>query len=176
MRSILLLTVVLTGACASSGATPEATALPQRTQSVAGLRIRGSTSAKEYAVTGTVDQVWRALPAVYDSLGIQLSDVDATQHVLGNSGMKAYKKLANVSLSKYIDCGRAQGFPSADTYQLTMAVRTQAYVNEQGIASVSTLVEASGRPMAFSGEIVTCSSTGNIEKEIADRTTKMLSP
>src|SRR5258708_2687901 len=34
------------------------------------------------------DVVWRALPAAYDALGIQLNVVDPSQHLIGNQGMK----------------------------------------------------------------------------------------
>src|SRR6185369_5080988 len=94
------------------------------------LRIRQSDGAKVTTVAYPVDRVWLVLPAVFDSLGIVLTDFDEKTHVIGNAGMKAHKALGKVSLGTYIDCGATQGFPSADSYDIQMSVMTQIYTSQ----------------------------------------------
>lgn len=131
------------------------------------LRVR-SDGAKVSTLNYPLERVWRVLPSVFDSLGIPLTDLDPAQHSLGNSGMKVHKQLGKTSLVKFLDCGSGQGFPSAETYDIQMSVRTHVEPSADGGASVSTLVEAAGRPMAFAGEYVRCSTKGELESRIVD--------
>ena len=110
-------------------------------------------------------QVWTVLATVYDSLGIPIATVDSKQMLIGNTGFKAYQKLGKTSLAKLIDCGRTQGFPSADSYDVYLQVTTHIEAKDQG-SSVSTMLEAAARPMAISGEYVKCSSLGTLESAI----------
>jgi hypothetical protein len=86
--------------------------------------------------------------------------------LIGNTGFKAHQKLGRTSLAKYIDCGKTQGFPSADSYDIYLQVTTQVQPKGQG-STLSTFVEAAGRPMAFSGEYIKCPSLGALEAAIA---------
>jgi hypothetical protein len=178
MRPILIVSVALLAACASGGNTPMGGS--ERTIHLADgtggfLRMSGS-DARLATVAAPMDKVWRVLPGIYDSLGIKLTDLDPKTHLLGNSGMKAHKSLGNTSLAKYIDCGSTQGFPSADSYDIQMSVRTQIDSAAGGGTTVGTLVEASGRPMAFAGEAVRCTSTGQLETRISEAVKAQLRP
>ncbi len=130
------------------------------------LRTRGGEAEKTSSVDVPIAQAWRVLPQIYDSLGIALTDIDPADHTLGNTGMKAYKHLGGVPLSTYLECGSTQAFPSADTYQVQLSVRTSAESSGE-ITMLSTLVEAVARPLAFGGEYVRCSSRGVLEAKIA---------
>jgi hypothetical protein len=170
MRVTLALPLLLLAAGCASGA--GVGGRPDQTVHLADgaggvLRLR-SDGAKVSTVDYPLERVWRVLPSVFDSLGIALTDLDPSQHQLGNAGMKAHKQLGKVSLTKYLDCGNAQGFPSAETYDIQLSVRTRAESNADGGTSISTLVEAAGRPMAFAGEYVRCTSKSELETRIVD--------
>ena len=130
MRGIALLSVVTLAACASGGST--ATGSPETMRVVGGgglasgaVNIRGaSATASVSKVAFPVDVAWRALPAVYDSLRIPPTTLDARTHHFGNEGMKIRQRLGTVALSKYIDCGQAQIGPSADSYDVFLTVTT----------------------------------------------------
>jgi len=81
--------------------------------------------------------------------------------------LKANKRLRNVELSKLIDCGSTQGFPSADEYDVKLSVLTQVERHDKAATSIATRVEAEGRPMAFSGTYSRCTTTGKLETTIA---------
>lgn len=131
------------------------------------LRIRQNDAAKVTRLSAPIARVWAVLPSVYDSLSIPLTDLDANKHLIGNSGMKAYKTLGKTSLTQYLDCGKTQGFASAETYEIQLSVLTQAAPDGDG-STIATLVEAAGRPLAFSGGYTRCTSTGALENRLAD--------
>jgi hypothetical protein len=157
--------------CASS---PAASALPPADETArvtAGgdaLRIRPSDRPTAVAVAFPIDAVWRVLPAVFDSLGIPVTTLEPARRSLGNPGFKAHKQLGRTPLSRYIDCGQAQSFPSADTYDVHLSVLTQLQPTEAGTTTVVTLVQAAARPMTYGGDYARCSSKGSLEARIAD--------
>ncbi len=140
----------------------------------ASVRVVSSTSASKTRVPYSIDQVWRVLPAAYDSLKIPLTTHDPAKHFIGNEGMKIRQKLGSVSLSTYIDCGQAQIGPSADTYDVYLNVTTTAKVVSPAETEISTTVESAARPLSFSQEYSNCSSKGTIESRISEIVAKRL--
>ena len=133
-----------------------------------GLNIRAGEGAHVTQMSFPLARIWSVLPAVYDSLGIALSEVDDANHMVGASGLKLHKKLGNIALGKLIDCGNAQGFPSADAYDIRMAVHTQLQARDDGSTSIGTLVEAVGKPLAVAGDFVRCTTREDLEKRIVE--------
>ena len=113
-----------------------------------------------------IDKAWLVLPAVYDSLGIPRSKVDRASYTIGNLGMQVRRRLGNVRLSKYLDCGTAQQGPSADSYDVNLSVTTQLQAEPTGATRVTTTVAAMAKPIMLSGEYSRCSSTGEIELQV----------
>jgi hypothetical protein len=167
MRRFALLSVIALCSCASGGsgsAIPGA--VPEVPIGTGDMRVRNTEGPMVSIVTFPLDRVWRVLPSVYDSLRISLTDVDPAHHMIGNSGFKVSKRLGAVALSKYLDCGKTQGFPSADTYEVSMAVFTQLDADKSGATTVSTRVDASARPMQFNSTPTKCVSTELLENTI----------
>lgn len=168
MRPAVSFSCLAALACASSHSqTARPTSETVRVVSETGINIRmaGGSTAATNTVAFAPDQVFGVLAAVYDSLGIPIGTVDSKTRLIGNTGFKAHQKLGKTSLGKLIDCGKTQGFPSADSYDISMQVSTQVTPTDQG-STIATLLEASGRPMAFGGEYVRCSSLGVLEAAI----------
>ena len=175
MRGTVILSLVALSACASSkpgsAIAGGAAEVPIGTST---FRIRPTDGLMVHVVPFDLNTVWRALPVVFDSLGITISEVDATHHVIGSPGFKAHKRLRNVALSKLIDCGSTQGFPSADEYDVNLSVLTQVEVGKAGSTSVATKVDAAARPMAFPGAYTKCSTKGLLETSIVEAVTRYL--
>jgi hypothetical protein len=171
MRPFAVLLLCSAAACASS--VGRAT---RPTQTVRVVAQNGGTNAVEIAPSNTtvrssirapLEEVWRSLPGAYDSLGIALTTRDATRHFIGNEGMKIRTRLGGVALSHYIDCGRAQIGPSADSYDIFLAVTTVAQAVSPTETRLYTTVQASGKPMNFGQDYSHCTSTNELEKRIA---------
>lgn len=118
-------------------------------------------------ILAPIDRVWRALPAVYDSLGIPVDRLEHDKHIIGNPGFELRRRLGGVPLRRYLDCGDAQGGPSADTYEVTLSVLTELQPTETG-TSAATVVQATARPVTFAGERTACKSTGRLERRVAE--------
>jgi hypothetical protein len=125
------------------------------------------TSAIAATVSAPFASVWNALPAVYDSLGIKVATLDPKGRVVGNGGFKAHHELGKARLSRYIDCGNAQGSPSADSYEIQLSVLTQVSAAGANSTSLATTVQAVGRPITVVGDFSPCSSNGVLEPLIA---------
>jgi hypothetical protein len=126
-----------------------------------------SADARATALSAPVADAWRVLPAAYESLSIPLSMIDSTTRQVGNSGFNVRRRLGSVPLVRLIDCGTTQGGPSAETYDIRLSVITHLKA-ENGGTTLSTTVEAMGKPVAFAGEYIRCSSTGVLESRLAD--------
>jgi hypothetical protein len=131
------------------------------------ITIHNASDAKVSTLAYPVDQVWRVLPGVLDSLGIPITVSDAAKHLIGNEGLNLRRRLGNTNLDRFIDCGNTQGAPSATTYDVHLAVRTTVSADPAG-STLSTTVSAMAKPVSFSGDYVRCSSTGVLESRIAD--------
>lgn len=178
MRVVLMLSVIALVGCGASH-TPSP---PSPTETVrivgtggANLRMSGNDAAKVATLAFPIDRVWAALPPVFDSLGIPISNLDPKAHVIGHGGFKVHRTLGKIPLTRVLDCGSTQGYPSAESYDIQLSVSTQASAGESGTTSVATMIEAVGRPMAFSGEYVKCSTKGYLETTIADAVRARLS-
>ena len=174
MRGFFLIGSVALSGCASSNTAPGSGST--ETARVVGSGGEGtvhaiSTGSAPIAGASTIsapaDKLWKALPAVYDSLGIARSVFDPSSRLIGNRWLQIRRQLGNVRLSKYIDCGSPQVRPSADFYDVNLSVVTQLQAIDPGNTRVVTTVDAMGRPVSFSGEYIRCATTGEIESRIS---------
>jgi hypothetical protein len=187
MRGFMLVCLAATVGCASGttsggGGGVSTTTLPQTVRVATGTStnmtasMMNSTSANGGAVAFPEDRVWAVMRAVYDSLGIPVATFEAASKTIGNNGLRLKRRLGEVALSKYVNCGSTQGFPSADTYEVFLSVMTSvrpAAVGPQA-TQISTTVEGQARPITFSGEPVRCSSLSTLESRIVEVANKLL--
>jgi hypothetical protein len=116
------------------------------------------------ALSSSAEDVWRVLHAVFETVGIPVTERNSTNRVIGNPGHKVRRQMAGVRLGQYVDCGRMQGVPSADTYELTLSVLTRVVPAE---GRTSTL-QAIGQPVNFASSSVNCSTTRRLEARIVE--------
>jgi hypothetical protein len=177
MRCIGIVSLAALGACASSNSTPDLAPAPPQTMRVgggAGTTVVAGAVANVTTVPFTVEEVWRVLPVVYESLSIPMALFDAKAHVISNQGTKVRGRLGKVPLSRYIECGTTQIGPNSETYDVQLSVVTRVdAANPQG-ARISTTVEAAAKPVAFSQEYSRCSSKGELETRIAEMVTAQI--
>ena len=121
------------------------------------------------AVDVPVDSAWGLLPAVYTELGVDFTTLDQTNRVIGNDALRAPQRLGKVPLSRYVSCGTDNGRDNADSYVVTMAVRTQLLPGSGSQTTVASAVTATARSLLFNSGDVACASTQRLEDEIAKR-------
>jgi hypothetical protein len=179
MRNRLLWIIVGVTACSSSPRAPVTSPTTTRTVQVSGmpgkLTVTSSASASLTEVASPVQDVWKVLPAVFDSLGIKPSLIDPGAHTLGIENQKVRVKLGTTPLSRYLDCGQTQIGPNADEYQVLLTVVTRVQASTAGGSTLGTLVDAVAKPIAFNQEYARCATKGMLEQRIADAVKKQLS-
>jgi hypothetical protein len=173
-RSVVVL--VLLAACGTRQ-TAETSMTPTSTVRVAGagastsgrgMAIGTATQARIDTVWVALDRVWKVMPAVFGILEIPISELDAESNVMGNAGMKVFKKLGEVPLTRYLDCGRTQIEQNAETYEVHLEVMTKLTKGPEGTTLIGTTVEAQAKPTKFAGEYVRCRSKGTLEARVAE--------
>src|SRR6185436_967357 len=155
MRCFAIVACAILLGCASSNVTPGSTTPVEtiRVASVNGARMTTETHPGEGAHTATVgfpvDRVWVALRASYDSIAVPVSIFETATHTVGNGQFRVRRRLGDVALSKFINCGNTQGGPSADTYEVQLSVVTTATAAGATATNLSTLVQAQARPITI---------------------------
>jgi hypothetical protein len=117
-------------------------------------------------IAAPIDKVWAVLAPSYDSLAIPLTAIDAAGRAIGNGGVIVHRKLGKARLSEYVNCGNSQGGPSADTYEINLAVSTRLAPAPAGGTVVTTVVNAAGKPASLSGDYIPCATTGGLETRL----------
>ena len=121
------------------------------------MRVGGVADATGSATLPySVEQVWRVLPFVFDSLGIPIAAMDPAKRTLGNETYRVHGRLKGTPLSRFIDCGSStQIGPNADNYDVVLTLTAQVHPAEAGSSTVVTTFSAVGKPANFSGTSVT---------------------
>ena len=165
----LLLAVVVSG-CASSS---PGSAIGGRDQTVrvsdgsSTVRIQPTDAMAVTNMSFAAPDVWNVMASVFDSLGIAVGTLDPQKFVIGNTALKIHGRLGSTPLSRYIDCGQTQGFPSAETYDVHLSVLSQVTPGkEPNTSAIATMIEAAARPMQFKGEYALCQTKGELETRI----------
>ena len=167
----VVLALVISG-CASSAPGSDIGARDQTVRLTDGsgtgsLHIRPTDAMAVSNVPYPAEAVWNVMASVFDSLGIAVGTLDPKKYVIGNTALKVHGRLGSVPLSRYIDCGQTQGFPSAETYDVHLSVLTQVTPGkEPNTSAIATLIEAAARPMQFKGDYANCQSRGELEVRI----------
>ena len=173
MRRAPLLLLSL-AACASSGSGSSPAPASQTVRVVgagggASVTMGGGNPANVHTISFAADRVWRALPAVFDSIGIPVATLDPAKRSIGNSGFKIRGRLRGVPLSRYIDCGNStQIGPNADSYDVNITMLADVRPAESGASTVTMTLDAVARPANFAQEYSQCSSKGVLETRFID--------
>ncbi len=173
MRLFSLL--LLAGAAACASTPPGSTPAPQpQTVTVAGsnstFRVGGVADASGSAtVPYTVEQVWRVLPFVFDSLGVPIAAMDPAKRTLGNESFRVRARLKGTPLSRYIDCGTStQIGPNADNYDVVLTLTAQVHAAEAGSSTIVTTFSAVAKPVNFAQDYAPCNSKALMEARFLD--------
>jgi len=165
----LLVFVLAAAGCAGSNSS----SAPAPASSI--MRVSGPAGTNSVALAGNdpsavrtlsyaPDKVWRALPAVFDSMGIAVALLEPKERKIGNEAYKVRGRLKGVPLSKYIDCGSStQIGPNADSYDVVLTMLAEVQAAEGGASRLRQTFSAVARPATFSQDYSQCSSKGALE-------------
>jgi hypothetical protein len=173
MRFVSGLCLLVVVACASSGgagSSPSASA--DQTMRVVGaggassLTMSAGDMSAARTLAFTPDQIWRVLPAVFDSLGIPMQTVDPAKHQIGASSFAVRHRLKNVALSRYLDCGSAQMGSAADDYDVRLSVLVDVQPVDEKHSRLTATVDAVAKPANYAQDYARCLTRGALENRV----------
>lgn len=157
-------------ACAS--APPERTSAEHATLEAQGptssLRIdfNPQTGVSSDSVRAPASIAWLAVPQAYARFGLGTTTHAAARVITSQSNVR--RMIGGVRLSRMLDCGSAAGSPRADNYTIALFVATRVDSVGPAATLLRTRVQATGHDISVSSHPVQCSSTGYLEREIAN--------
>ena len=176
MRRLRCLPLLLAAACASNSGASSAP-VPDQTLSIPtsgvsttmhSIVVASSANPRTRSMAAPPDRVWAALPAVYGLLGLPVTSSDGATHVIAATSVKLRRRLGDVPLSRYLDCGHTQGAPSAETYEVLLSMETRTLPGTGDSTVVSTTLDAMARPVFVSSEYIHCGTTGALERRLLE--------
>lgn len=170
MNRVAFLALAALSACATASAPvarPDVRTV--RVQGVDGaFQVRHDDQSTTKIIALPPEQVWRALPAVFDSLEVPVTRSDAAGRVFGNEGVRVRKRIGGVAISRYFDCGTTQIGPNADSYDVFLILMITLRAGPANTTNVTVTAEASARPVARSQPYTPCSSQAALDVRFVD--------
>ena len=173
--------LIIVAACATSGTSGRDT---QRKDRILGVDAQTSevmhTQSSDGPVSATLhastDAVWKALPAAYAGLGIDLMVIDRPSGTIGNRSFIRTRTLAGKRLSAYFECGSSMTGLRADEGRVTAASVTRVTAASDGETQLSTTVAGVVQTVeGSSAQSIPCASTGALEEAIRNAVARQLS-
>lgn len=117
-----------------------------------------------------LESAWAALPNAYAAVGLTgAAVVDEATRQFGVGPVTLPRRLNDAPLSRFVDCGSSRFVPNADSYAVRLQVTTQLVAEGAGVTRLLTVVEGAARSREMSGNPVLCTSTGELERRIAQQ-------
>lgn len=109
---------------------------------------------------------WGVLSQAYARFGLGTTSHAAARVVTSQSNVR--RMIGSVRLSRMLDCGSAAGSPRADSYTIALSVASRVDSVGPAATVLRTRVHASGHDVSVTSHPVQCSTTGYLERQIAN--------
>jgi hypothetical protein len=129
------------------------------------LQTEGSTS--EHAIAAPADEVWRVLVTVFESLEIPVTELSGMRAV-ENRGYPA-RRIDGQRMSRFFECGSNVTGEIADSYRVTVSVRSSVEATSVASSVVVTELDAVATARDTRSGELHCSSKGTLERLIGER-------
>ncbi len=108
-----------------------------------------------------------ATAAVLDSLAIPVGPRQPAAGIIGNGQIRTQRRFAGQRMSRWLDCGGGAVGPTADVYQISLALL--GMLRPAGSDSTELRVVLAAGAQDFAGPLgdpISCSSSGALEERI----------
>jgi hypothetical protein len=131
-------------------------------------RLDNNDGGMTRLVQATPAETWKTVLVTYSDLKLPITALDVEKHRISSSEARAPRKLGGKSLREYVDCGSGLAGARVDSHDVAYTLVT--VVSPAGADSTavhSTLVASASDRGGTSTGPVACSTTGRLEKRIA---------
>lgn len=109
---------------------------------------------------------WSHVAPAYAEIGIPLTIIAADAMLAGNQGFNVRRSIGRVPMRNYLRCGDDGTGPNADSYQISMNIATQIQKVGDGTSKVATVMDATATSPTMGGNLIHCSTTGELEARV----------
>lgn len=126
------------------------------------MQLTHEAAVSSEVIAASADQLWRALPGVYQAVGLPINGADSNARLVATS--ERVRRIDGKNMSTYFNCPGPYGnlAGSGDVY---LVLRTQILPGSDAQATVRHEVEAVARASSGSNQ-VRCNSRGALERLI----------
>ncbi len=118
-------------------------------------------------------RAWSMVGLLFADLGIPVSVMDSSSHVLGALRVTQRRPVAGERLSRLLECGTGSYGPNAERYTVQLTALASVQALDSVHATVQTRVGGVASPNGLSSS-VNCSSTGVLEDRITAELRKLI--
>lgn len=164
---------------AVSAGTPLGAQGPQARAVLPGIEgtIMLDTMGLAHKISGNRDSIFTSLETAFKELKLPVETRNPKTGLLTNLNADVSRRIGDVAISRYLDCGRGFSGNNADFYRITLAISAWLEPATGEPQRLMVAIAASGRDPAGSRSAYSqCTSRGALERRIADRVTELLSP
>ncbi len=137
--------------------------------------VHNTVDPSSHIIGTSVDSVWRVLRSVYQDLDVAPNVIDRRGYQIGNTRFDP-RSIGGQRLSRFLRCGYSVSTSNnADSYRVTMSLVTRVRVDVQRQTVLQTEITASAKPRMVSGNAIACTTTGRLERRIAEMVAEKLS-
>ena len=131
------------------------------------FRYRADVTASVVPLNAPLENGWARVSRAYAALKLPVTTIDTARHLIGAQSAAVRNRLAGARLSQWLSCGYTPiGTPRADAYVVYLTMLTE--VRPAGATSAArTIVTATAEPEDGTTSGVQCSSTGALERRLA---------
>ena len=121
-------------------------------------------------------EVWSALPQAYRQEGVEPDLIDPETRTIGVSRTEWVRRLGELRLSTFLDCGRTTtGSPLADHSRVQASIVSRITATDSASIEIAIRLEAIAFPFeAAAGRVQSCTTTGLLEQNIIFRVTELV--
>jgi len=131
-----------------------------------GERVISNDQAIYASVAAPPDKVHQALIVAYSDLGVPASVINPKDGLVAALNRRAFARLGNERLSRYVSCGDSMTGPRADQDRVVLSVISWAKPDGTGNTRIESRIVGNAMDSGGTGTRMPCTTTGELESRI----------
>jgi hypothetical protein len=127
--------------------------------------ISGDQSVYE-SVAASPDKVYQALIVAYSELGVPATIINPKDGLVAALNQRAFNRLGNERLSRYVSCGDSMTGPRADQDRVVLSVISWAKPDGNGNTRLESRIAGNATDSGGTANRMPCTTTGELESRI----------
>lgn len=168
-----LLALALAG-CSSGGGTKAPTSGPiivndERDavlSAAMGERVISADQSIYASIAAPADKVHQALIVAYSELGVPATIINPRDGLVAALNRRAFNRLGNERLSRYVSCGDSMTGPRADQDRVVLSVISWAKPDGTGNTRIESRIVGNATDSGGTSMRMPCTTTGELESRI----------